>query len=129
MFNDVTQLFFCLHIVQTARGEQRVQHAAYSPPLSEPVQTTNFTGLPQQPRKAFSAILLSTSPLPLLQYTFSEPHCLAGLRTPSCILVTYHWLCWRDDRAITLRIREMLKPVFATVVAHSYPVTTGGQAC
>ncbi len=67
MFNDVTQPFFWFHIVQAAGAGQRVQHRRV------------FT---VTPRKAFSAMLLSISPRPLRQYTFSAFHCFSRYGTP-----------------------------------------------
>ncbi|EFH8967446.1 hypothetical protein GFJ15_23775 [Escherichia coli] len=50
--------------------------AACSPPLSEPANSQFFRPT-ATPRKAFSAMLLSISTQPLLQYTFRPSHCFS----------------------------------------------------
>ncbi len=79
MFNDVAQPLFWLHIVQTACADQRVQHRRMFTTAVGTREHPLFPAYPAAPtpRKAFSAMLLSISTQPLLQYTFSASHCFS----------------------------------------------------
>ena len=76
MFNDVTQPFSGSSLFRRHVPISEYNTAACSPPLSEPTKSQFFRPT-ATPRKAFSAMLLSISTQPLLQYTFRPSHCFS----------------------------------------------------